>query len=202
MFLLTSCWKNPVENVYIHLEKAVELEEPFEAQQKPLQEAERKENELFTSLIHLQLEDREKIEQLVMEVMESIDLREQLVEMEKESMDSSFEHMSEIDKHLSRLKEPLLSKAEALVSLQKERYEAYLGLYDVYKQAIRDDRILFQMFTDEDVSLHDLQQQINIVNHLYEKINEKKERFNELTIKYNKEKRLFYEAAELDIQYE
>ncbi|GAE28028.1 lipoprotein [Halalkalibacter wakoensis JCM 9140] len=96
--LLSGCGENPAESVYHQLEAAVELEIPFEQQQAPLQKAELRENELFEQIIGLGMDEYEEIETLANEALESAQAREAMLQLEKESIEESFEQFQKVKK--------------------------------------------------------------------------------------------------------
>ncbi len=199
---LAACGKKTVEKIYEELEKAVELEQPFAEQQQPLQEAEKKENELFTKIVQLGLANSEEIKRLVEEALASIESREAMLETEKESIALSFQQLERLHEYVERLDEPLATTLAEMIATVKKRYEAYEALYDVYRESLEEDRILFQMFLDEEATLQQIQAQIETVNELYERVDANKDRFNRLTTEYNEKKRAFYEKAELPVEFE
>lgn len=200
--LLTACGEKPVETVYHHLESAVELEVPFEEQQEPLQGAEKRENELFEEIVALGLSDMERISSLSKEALSSIDSREEMLEKEKESIEASIDEFKQIEGQQEKIDEELVDQLMELKEKMLERYDSYQQLYDTYKQAIDGDRTLFTMLTKEELTLDELQEQIDLVNECYEQVTKNKEEFNRLTNEYNEEKRDFYESAELNVRYE
>jgi hypothetical protein len=201
--MLAGCGEKPAETVYQHLEAAVELEIPFEQQQEPLQKAEIKENDIFNEIITLGLNDYDKIVSLATEAISSIDAREAMVLKEKASIEESFLEFSKIEDLTENFKDQdLVGKVQALSESMEDRFENYKKLHDVYLKTIAEDRVLFEMLQDEELVMEDLQSQINIVNDLYKEIEKHKEKFNQSTNQYNQMKKDFYQAAELNVQYE
>ncbi len=202
LVFLAACGQKPADYVYKHLEKAVELEEPFEQQQEPLQEAEKKENEIFQEIVALGMGEIEEISRLADEALRSIDARAAMVETEKESIEASIEEFRLIEEQAKKVEENLNEQLIKLEETMEGRYKSYHALYEAYQDALEKDRALFQMLTEEELTLEQLQSQIDLVNDSYEKVSAQKEEFNRLTSEYNEGKRSFYEAAELNVQYE
>ncbi len=200
--LLSACGEKPAETVYQHLETAVELEAPFEQQQEPLQQAEQKENELFEQIIALGMDEFEQISSLADEALVSVESRLTMVETEKESIEASYQEFSEIESLVGDAEEEWSSTLAELSESMEERYHTYQELYSVYTEALNKDRALFEMLKEEELTMEDLQAQIDQVNESYRDVTEKKEQFNQSTDEYNEMKRSFYEAAELNVRYE
>nr|WP_285873886.1 YkyA family protein [Halalkalibacter oceani] len=201
--LLSGCGEKPTETVYQHLEAAVELEAPFEEQQEPLQAAEVKENELFEDIIALGISDMEKITELADEALASIDSRLAMIETEKESIERSYAEFELIKPVQDEMEdEQLSSLLEELIVAMDNRYEHYQKLYEAYVTAAKEDEALFTMLKQEDLTMEELQAQIDGVNASYEVVAKEKEQFNQYTDEYNEKKRLFYETADLEVRFE
>ncbi|GAF63910.1 hypothetical protein BTS2_0802 [Bacillus sp. TS-2] len=202
MILLVGCSQNTAEDVFNHLEKAVELEQPFEEQQAVLVEAEEKEHQIYEEAIALGLDEFEQIIVLSDEALSSIDQREEAVSLEKESIESSYEEFKQVELLQEEFDdEELLSLFNGFSNEMESRYESYQQLFENYTHSIQLDRELFQLLKEEDLELIDLQTKIDEVNDSYQKVNELKEQFNDFTTQYNQSKQAFYEAANLDVTY-
>ncbi|KHF40848.1 YkyA family protein [Halalkalibacter okhensis] len=202
MFFLTGCGENPAESVYQHLETAVELELPFEQQQEPLQKAEIRENELFEEIVTLGMNEYEEIVLLAEEALSSINSRESMLLQEKESIEESYQEFLKIEEQLEDIDGEVLILLKELQTSMTERYDYYQQLHDRYSEAIQLDKSLFEMLQQEDLTMEELQEQIDKVNDIYEKVVVQKEKFNDSTDTYNELKREFYKKAELNVQYD
>ncbi|GAE29908.1 YkyA family protein [Halalkalibacter hemicellulosilyticus] len=202
-FVLTACGGNPAQDVYEHLETAVELERPFEEQQQSLYQAEERENELFDEVITLGTSELDEIEPLIEEALESIETRLSMIEIEEESIEASFHEFSEIEQYENQFNETELEELfSSLLETMNTRYEAYHSLNEVYKEAAQADQDLFEAFLDEDLTLERLQELVDQVNDYYEAVDQQTQSFNRATDLYNESKRKFYEASDLNITYE
>ncbi|WP_100373365.1 YkyA family protein [Bacillus sp. FJAT-45037] len=200
--VLVGCGNSATETMYEHLEKAVELEEPFAEQQQLIHEAEENEYQLYEKIIALGVDEIEEVSELANQALESIAMREELIQTEKESLNESKEEFEQVDSVVSELdREELKELADRLKAEMTKRYASYEELYAEYIKAIEEDQTLFEMLKDETLTMEDLQGQIDRVNDQYEIVHEKKETFNSYTQTYNETKRTFYEEAELDVHY-
>lgn len=203
VIVLTACGEEPTEIVYQHLENSVEHEQIFEEQQEPLHSAEERENELFEEIVALGTDEFEQISTLADEALVSIDSRVTMIEQEKESIEASYEEFIQIEEQVNNIEgEEARSLLDDLKKTMNERFENYQALYVAYSEAINSDRTLFKMLKQEDLTLEELQSQIELVNEAYGQVNEQKEKFNRSTDEYNEMKRAFYKAAELNVRYE
>lgn len=197
----TGCTKtDPAEEIYRHLEKAVTLEGGFEQQQKPLSDAENEEYELYEQI--LSLSDLEEIQSLAAQAEESATLRKSMLEKEFESINQAYDEFNLIKPLVETIEsEEIQNQANQLLETMQQRYDTYLELYNEYKVAISLDIELYQLVQKEDLTIEELEEQHEKVNGVYEVVNGLKDQFNEYTIKYNEEKRAFYELAQLEVVY-
>ncbi|ARK31175.1 YkyA family protein [Halalkalibacter krulwichiae] len=203
LLTLTACKEQPAEIVYQHLETAVELEEPFQKQQEPLQKAELRESEIFDEIIALGLNEMDQIIELVEEAISSIEAREGMVTAEKASIEESFDEFKKIEEEVDSFEDESLEELfQSLKESMQERFDHYSELHDTYMKTIHEDKVLFELLKDEELSIEELQDQIDIINDLYVEVEKKKEAFNESTDTYNQLKKDFYETAELNVQYQ
>ncbi|WP_096199181.1 YkyA family protein [Bacillus sp. FJAT-45350] len=202
LLLLTGCGTNPAETMYGHLEKAVVMEEIFEQQQEPLVEAEIQEHELYEEIIMLGMTDIDKIVSLSQEAISLVDKRQQLIDKEKMSIESSYEEFMKVEEFISKLDEG--SPQELAIELQASmtnRFESYQSLYNQYSEALSLDRELYEMLQSEELTIDDLQEQIDKINESYQGVSNLKEEFNENTELYNQTKKEFYETTGIEVQY-
>jgi hypothetical protein len=202
ILLMSACKSGPLpeERIYVHLEQAVELEAEFENQQEQMVSLEQKEKELYDQIIALGLKELDKIKQLSTEAASVVEQRQVGLDKEYESIlqskaefDQTFEIVKEIEN------EELKNEANALLELMSERYSVYEELYTAYSSAINLDKELYTMFQNKDLTLEQLEQQIEKINKSYEQVISLNETFNTLTNDYNNQKKLFYESSGLEV---
>jgi predicted patatin/cPLA2 family phospholipase len=94
--------------------------------------------------------------------------------------------------------DPTLKKiVNQLNDIMMKRYDAHRELYKQYSDAIQYDKELYQMFKNKNLSLEDLEAQINKLNETYKKVYTANDQFNKYTQQYNEKKLLFYKKAGL-----
>ncbi|WP_223700394.1 YkyA family protein [Sutcliffiella deserti] len=202
--LLTGCinGESPEKEIFETLEDVVSLEESFEAQQEPLLKLEKEEQEIYEEIMSLGMKEFEQIVKLSEEGLALIEQRQEAMEIEKESIESSREKFEEVKTSIELLEdEELKTEAQSLYQLMEKRYEAYMILFNQYKESIELDKELYTLFQKEDLTLEQLQLQISKINEMYDKIKESNQTFNEYTEQYNEAKFTFYKNAGLDVEY-
>ena len=192
----------PEEQVYETLEKVVAVEKDFEKQQNPLVELEKKEKELYDKILTLGMKEFDQIVSLSNEALAIVGDRETRINNEQKSIEASKKEFQKVDAIISEIKEDSVKEeGNELVSLMNKRYESYEDLYTVYKEAIEHDKKLYEMFQNEELTLDELEKQINLINETYEKVVAANETFNKLTDQYNKAKVTFYQNAGLEVVF-
>lgn len=203
-FLLVGCMggPSPEEQIYETLEKVVSLEKNFEEQQAPLIELEKQERSLYDEILALGMKEFEKIVTLSDEALVIVNQREERLNSEYDSIKSSKEEFQNVEQYIEEIKdEKVKEEANELVSIMNQRYESYDELYTTYNEAIKLDRELYEMFKNEELTLEELEAQINSINETYEKVVAANDSFNSLTEQYNKAKVTFYKNAGLEVVY-
>lgn len=201
--LLSGCGKSVEEEIYTHLENAVSLEAAFEEQQQPLVDLEKKEQGIYEKIIKLGMSEFEQIKLLSQEAIVVVDERETRIEKEKESIDESKEEFLLTKSKVADLEnQKVKADAEELIKIMNDRYVSYEQLYNYYKDAIGLDRELYKMFQKEELTLEQLEEQVKKINEMYDNVVKENEKFNTLTDTYNKKKKEFYIAADLNVVFE
>jgi chromosome segregation ATPase len=204
-FLLTGCESGPTpaEQIYVHLEKAVELEAEFENQQDPMVNLEQKEKELYDQIIALGMKEIDKIKQLSNEALTVVEEREMRLQQERESINlSRIEFKKTVDIISLIEDEKVKEMANQLTELMNNRYNSYEELYEAYSASITLDKELYQLFQKEDLTLDELEQQVEKINKSYEQVITLNETFNQYTTEYNTIKKDFYNSAGIEVSYE
>ena len=205
MMVAAACnFQSPSEKIYEKLEAVVEIESVFEEQQEPLVALEKKEQDIYSNIINLGLEKMEEITKLSDEAIKSIAKRKEYMDKEAESIKESQEKFKTITTDMESLEKKegkqLKDQADELYKTMMARYEEHDKLYANYIEGLNDDKKLYEMFKDEDVSMEDLENQVKKINDTYEKVYENNQTFNELTKKYNELKVDFYKEAGIKIK--
>ncbi|AXF55523.1 YkyA family protein [Salicibibacter kimchii] len=197
LWALTAC-SEPEQSLQMHLEEAVEVEETFVEQQAPIVAAEEAEKERFEEMIELGLSEMEEIEVLAEEAIAYVDEREARMDAERKSLSEANQVVEEGAVHVREMdEEEVRAKAEAVIGVMGQRYEAHGDLYEAYAEGLRLDRELYEMLVDEDLAFEDLEAHVDAINDTYETVDDHKETFNEHTATFNDRKEEFYRLAGL-----
>jgi protein-tyrosine-phosphatase len=201
MVVLTACFhqKTPTEKIYDILEKVVVAEKGFEEQQEPLVTLEKKEKDEYDKIIGLGMKQYDQIVKLSNEAISMVDKRKQYMEKETESIKKSKNEFMNIAKLKDEIKDPTIKKqVDNLYDVMMQRYKVHETLYKEYVKGANRDKKLYQMFKDKNLSIEDLETQVNDLNDTYQKIYNTNLDFNKLTKSYNVIKVKFYKQAELN----
>ncbi|MGP4106834.1 YkyA family protein [Virgibacillus sp. L01] len=202
--IVTACsGASTSEKIYDHLEKAVELEDTFVKQQDPIVELEKKEQEIYSQIIDLGMNEFEKIKELSKQAIKNIEKRKEKIELEKESINASKEEFTKIDGMIEDLEEEKAKKsAQEMYEVMTKRYDAYDQLYEAYSKTLKLEKDLYTMLQKKELEQETLTKHIEKVNKSYQQVIEVNKKFNELTTEYNALKEEFYTAAGIDAEYE
>lgn len=202
--VLSACsGESTQEKIHNHLEEAVALEQDFEDIQSEITELEKQEQELYSQIIALGMDDFDKIKKLSDEAVGVIDERADKISKEKDSIEASQEEFNKIQDLIENLEdEDLKSKAQSMYEVMEGRYQAYNTLNSAYSESLNLERELYTMLQHEDLQQEDLTDQIDKINESYEQVLKANDQFNEATVEYNALKKEFYEQAGIDVTYE
>ncbi|TMU88412.1 hypothetical protein FGG79_07490 [Bacillus sp. BHET2] len=192
---------SPEENMYNVLEETVSKEGKFVEVQKPLQELEEKEKEIYTKIMDLGMKEFDQIEKLSDEALENIEKRKEYIDKERASMSEAKEEFAKADEYIDKLENKDLKKqAKKLNETMDERYQLHEKLTSSYLEALTLDKKLYNMFKKKDLTMEELEKQIASINEQYEKIVKFNEGYNNKTEEFNKQKQEIYSKAELDME--
>jgi len=200
MLILAGCvgQKTPVEKMYDVLENVVSKEKVFEEQQDPLVTLEKKEKEIYDQIIELGMKEYDQIVKLSDEAILLTDQRKNHMEKETKSLKESEREFKKTADLKDELDDPELTKiANELYDTMMQRYEAHDWLYKEYSNALKYDKELYVMFKNKNLSLEDLEAQVNKLNDTYKQVYDANKKFNKLTELYNDKKLSFYKKAGL-----
>jgi hypothetical protein len=203
LIILSGCLnqKTTAEKMYEVMEKVVLEETTFENQQSPLVQAEKEEKQLYDQIISLGMKEYEQIVKLADEALLLVEKRKALMATETKSIEKSEVEFKKLLPYIEKLDDPTLKKdAKKLYKIMLQRYMLHEKLNQTYSDATKLDTDLYQMFKRKDLSMEDLENQINQINIKYEKIFEINKQFNLNTEEYNDLKLVFYQKAGFKIE--
>lgn len=204
LMALSGCSSNKtINDIHALLESVVELEQDFEEQQNPLVDLEKEEQEIYSQIIALGMKEFDQIVTLSNEASAIVDKRKEHMETEEQSIQASRKEFEKLGPLIEKLEDgDLKQKAIELNDTMMERYETHDALYENYIKGLSYDKELYQMFQKEDLSIDQLEEQIEKINETYQFVLESNKSFNSLTEQYNDIKFDFYKAAGVEITEE
>ncbi|WP_409253547.1 YkyA family protein [Bacillus sp. SCS-153A] len=205
IFLLSGCMggTTPQEMVYNTLEDTVKKEEALKETQEPLTKLEEEEQKLFDQAIGLSMKEIDQIREISDQALENISKRETLIEEEAAAMEAAEEAFQAAESSIAEIEDDSLKKeAEELASIMNERFKAHASMVDSYLKSLESDRELYEMLKKEDLTMEELQAQIEKINANYQTTMEFNQTYNQLTEKVNASKLSFYEKAEINVDAE
>lgn len=204
IFILSACsGESAEEKIHTHLEEAVTLEEDFKAQQSEITALEEQEQELYSQIIQLGMEDFEEITKLSQEAQTIVSERAEKINIEQESIHKAKEEFQSIEELIADLEEESVkSKGEEMYQTMMDRYGTYDELNEAYTTSLDLEKKLYEMLQQKEVEREALNEHIEKINASYETILTANEQFNELTVAYNDLKQEFYDASQLTVTEE
>jgi hypothetical protein len=205
LFVLGGCMnkETPGEKAYSILEKTAEAEDGFEKQQDPLVKLEKQEKELYDQIIALGMKEFDQVKNLSDEALEAVGKREELMNKEQESIDASKEEFAPLEDIIPDIEDKEAKEsAEELYKVMMDRYSVHDQLYSEYKKGLELDKELYSLFKKEDLTMEQLEAQIDKINQSYDQLMVHNKEFNELTKKYNEIKISFYKQAGVEVAAE
>lgn len=203
VFVVTGCLNKETspEKLYQVLEKVVEAEKEFEKQQEPLFQLEQQEKEIYNQIMTLGMKKHDEIVRLSDEALSIVQERRELLQKEVNSINASKNEFKKAADLKEKIKETELKKtADDLFKIMDERYRIHSQLSKEYLTALDDDKELYLILKNENISYDNLEAHVTKLNATYKKVYEANEKFNELTEQYNDKKLVFYKKAGLNLE--
>ncbi|MFK8793629.1 YkyA family protein [Planococcus plakortidis] len=168
------------------LEATFEEEAEYREVQSELQSREQDEQEIFESIMALTKEQQVEVEEKSQDAIASADERLELLETERESMQSAAEQFKEIGQLIEETEdESLKSELQALKEQMDERFMRHSEFTDQYEALIGHQKELYAMVAKEDMDLATLQDKTDEVNEQNDSVQEAVTAFNEETEQFN-----------------
>ncbi|AXI08949.1 hypothetical protein CUC15_08475 [Oceanobacillus zhaokaii] len=203
VFLSACSGESTQVQIHNHLEEAVNLEEGFESQQESITELEMQEQEIYSQIIDLGMDEFDKIKELAKKATGIIDERTEKIKLEKESIDASREEFNKTRPLIDELEDKeLKQEANKMYEMMENRYDSYDKLHEAYTQSLEQEKELYSLLQQEDLEQETLTEQINQINESYQKILDENKNFNKYTTEYNALKKEFYILADMNVTYE
>ncbi len=186
LFLSACSGASTEEQLNEILETTFEEEAEYRDVQSELQSREQNEQEIFESIMALTKEQQAEVEEKSQEAIASADERLELLETERESMQSAADEFDGIDELIEETEEEAVkADLQALKEQMNERFAKHGEFTDAYQALIEQQKQLYAMVAEEDMDLATLQDKTNEVNEQNELVQEAVTAFNEQTEQFN-----------------
>lgn len=193
--------ETPVEQMYQVLEEVVSAESIFEEQQDPLVTLEKNEKEIYNQIMAIGMKNHNEVVELSDEALLMVDKREEHLQKEKDSLHQARNKFEQVVDIKERIDDDNQRKsADELYNIMIQRYDAYDRLAKEYSKALINDKELYTILKNTDLSFELLEEKVTELNQKYMKVFEANEEFNKLTTKYNEKKRSFYNESGLKLE--
>lgn len=190
---LASCSHNVHDEIFAHLDAALEIEQEFIESQEKLNELEERDMEIYDALMELDAVDEGRLQSLTDEALQNVSERMKLLEEERNSIIQSKEEFQKIEPLIEEVeKDAIKEKLENLFQTMMERYEAYDEVYETYVESLYLTENLYNHLKNE-AAYTVLYETLEEVNRSYEKLFKANDKFNVLTKQYNRLKQEYYD---------
>nr|WP_251047818.1 YkyA family protein [Planococcus sp. ISL-109] len=186
LFLSACSGTSTEEQLNDILESTFEEEADYRDVQGELQSREQNEHQLFESMMALTKEQQAEVEEIAQEAIASAEERLELLETERQSMQSAAEQFQSMDQLIEEAEEESLqSDLMALKERMEERFAKHREFTDAYQSLTEHQSELYAMVAEKDMDLETLQAKTNEVNEQNELVQEAVTAFNEQTEQFN-----------------
>ncbi|KAA9023900.1 YkyA family protein [Niallia endozanthoxylica] len=181
-------------NIQKTLEKAVEYEKDFAANQTELNEMRKNAQLLYNDLINLDINDKDKINQIIEEGFTYTKKQQQEVEEAKENFQKAYQTSSKIEKHIKKIKhDDQKNQATKLLTVMKERKKLIDSFFENYLENLKIQNTFYQQFKEENINLESLNEQITEINQRTQDMGETIQKFNQYTKQYMEAEKAYFQ---------
>lgn len=164
-----------------------EQEKPFHEAQEEMAGLEKKEFDLFNSMMELTKDDADKLSEMAGEAKSSADERLDLLDKGDKSIEEAEKKMSDLDSAESD-DEQIKKAVGQLKEAMEARYAAREDYSALYKETADLQKKLYGMLTQEDADFKEIQDQADAVNEKNAEVRTALAHFNEATEQVNEAK--------------
>lgn len=194
--ILTGCSADAGEELDGVLQDTHAAEQDYRDVQSQMEELEQQEQGIFESIMALTQDEREQVGTQVEEAVALVDERLELMQTEKDSVESAEEAFAEIDTVIEEADEEFKSDLTALKEKMNERFSAHHDFTAQYETLAGLQKELYQLLPDEETDIETLQQKTVEVNEQNTVTEEAVTVFNTHTEEFNEMKNSFIEKVE------
>ncbi|MEK5523096.1 MULTISPECIES: YkyA family protein [Heyndrickxia] len=186
-----------IATIYLHLEKAANKESSLSKYQNELNNLQKEENKLYTSILNLKVTSK-KIDPILDKARESLQKRQKLIQKENTIIENSYNEAKKIKPIMKKIDDQTLrNKTKKVANSINKRYEIYKKIYNLSNENIKADQKLYNYLQQKNIHITNYDKQIKKFNKDNKQLKDLKEQFNLYTKQYNKEKMTLYKAGNL-----
>lgn len=179
------------------MEKAANKESSLSKYQNELNNLQKEENKLYTSILNLKVTSK-KIDPILDKARESLQKRQKLIQKENTIIENSYNEAKKIKPIMKKIDDQTLrNKTKKVANSINKRYEIYKKIYNLSNENIKADQKLYNYLQQKNIHITNYDKQIKKFNKDNKQLKDLKEQFNLYTKQYNKEKMTLYKAGNL-----
>lgn len=189
------------EKLYVAFEKAANQEKTLSDNVKKLEQLEAKGQELYNQIIQKGQENNEEALPQVEQAVANVSEREKELDNEADVLEKAQKEVTSVLNDINKIEDKKLQEqAKTVEKAYKKRYDAFLKMNGSYKKSLVIEKELYEKLKEKETKLKEISEKVKANNVINEETLKEKEKFNQYTTEYNKEKLSFYKAAKIKIK--
>lgn len=189
------------EKLYVAFEKAANQEKTLSDNVKKLEQLEAKGQELYNQIIQKGQENNEEALPQVEQAVANVSEREKELDNEADVLEKAQKEVTSVLNDINKIEDKKLQEqAKTVEKAYKNRYDAFLKMNGSYKKSLVIEKELYEKLKEKETKLKEISEKVKAYNVINEETLKEKEKFNQYTTEYNKEKLNFYKDAKIKIK--
>ncbi|EJR80227.1 YkyA family protein [Bacillus cereus group sp. MYBK249-1] len=200
--LLSGCSSEKTEDTLYRLfEAAAEQEKDLANNVIKLKNFEMQDQNMYEQILKEGKKDNTLVTEKINKVFKNLNDRKEILKTEEEIIDAGLAEFKNTSMYIKRLKDKVLQEqAQQVKELYQSRYKAFKNMNDKYLKLLGAEKELYEKLKTKDTNLKRIKEKVEEINKLHKDIEIQVEKFNHSTQKYNEEKLIFYNQANLNIK--
>ncbi|WP_085522729.1 YkyA family protein [Tuberibacillus sp. Marseille-P3662] len=190
-----------VESIHHDLKQSAQIEKTFAENQETLGKVNRKEHNLYKTIISLNVNQTDKIQSAIKKAQKYNKKQQQALKTAKKHFKQAFTEVSSMEPVVEKINDTKQKKAASkVVELMEKRHHLYQSYNKKYSHALALNHDFYKQLAKQEYKVSELDQQIEEINHVYDDMKSLKQQFNRYTKQYNKAKIEYYQKAGLEVK--
>lgn len=196
--VLQACQTAEPEQEMIGLfEQIAKLEENMSDANESLIRLEERQTDLYEQMMSLGLKRFDEVSKLAKEAQAVVEQRQKYLEDEHAQTGRAKKLLSPLNRYVEQLPdEAIKARARRLIETMEQRYAQYETVYAHYQKALALEKQLYRLFLQPNVTLEELQKQVEEMNQAYSEMVAANERLNGSTAQYNEAKKQLHKMLQ------